>query len=126
MSDTEPHRQDIGQPTDDLDLVALSIQDAREYLPRDAERVEYHLRQAQQLLATYETTVWVVPTHRNSRWYHTDRDCPRLPDDAEVRERAIAQVGRRECCRVCAGETTVNDEPDWDAYRAARDAEVER
>jgi hypothetical protein len=126
MSDTEPHRQDIGQPTDDLDLVALSIQDAREYLPRDADRVDYHLREAQQLLDAHNETVWVLPISQSTKRYHVKQDCERLPDDGDIRERSLAQVSHREPCEICSGAADANDEPDWDAYRAARDAEVDR
>jgi len=46
---------DIRQPDADPLVAALSIQDARETCPREAARVLYHLREAQQLLEAHET-----------------------------------------------------------------------
>jgi len=117
---------DVRAPRDDLALVELSIQDAREYLPNDRDRIAYHLREAQQLLDAVAEQVWVAPaaTATTDR-YHTNPDCRHLDGVENVRRIPVAQIGRRECCKECAGDTA-SGEPDWAAYRALRDQEAER
>jgi hypothetical protein len=117
---------DVRAPRDDLALVELSIQDAREYLPADRDRIAYHLREAQQLLDAAAAQVWVAPaaTATTDR-YHTDPDCRHLDGVEGVRRVSVAQIGRRECCRECAGDGETA-EADWGAYRTLRDAEAER